>query len=268
MSTSQARRYTVSQVADLAHVTVRTLHHYHEIGLLIPARRSEKGYRIYDEGDLQRLQQILIFRELGFSLEGIQQILDAPAFERGEALRAQRELLKEGLQKTEAVIRAVDAALDALEGGRPMDSKKMFDGFEDFDHARYQDEVKERWGKTEAYKESMRRTKQYGKDEWAKIKAEGEAVEERYAELLRSGKAPDHPDAMDAAEAHRLYMDRWFYGVSHAMHLGLGRMYISDPRFTAHYDKREKGLAAFVAAAIEANARRAGVTDPPQPGSC
>jgi DNA-binding transcriptional MerR regulator len=258
----------VSQVADLAHVTIRTLHHYDEIGLLIPAKRSEKGYRIYDEGDLQRLHQILIFRELGFSLEGIQQILDAPAFERGEALRAQRELLKEGLQKTEAVIRAVDAALEALEGGRPMDNKKMFRGFEDFDHAQYQDEVKERWGKTEAYKESLRRTKQYGKDDWAKIKAEGEAVEERYAELLRSGKAPDDPESMDAAEAHRLYMDRWFYRVSHAMHMGLGQMYISDPRFTEHYDKREDGLAAFVAAAIQANARRAGVTDPPKPGTC
>lgn len=261
-------RYTVSQVADLAHVTVRTLHHYDEIGLLVPAERSEKGYRIYDEADLQRLHQILIFRELDFTLEGIRQILDAPAFERGEALRAQRDLLEEGIEKTKAVIRAVDAALEALEGGKPMVARKMFEGFEEFDHAQYEEEVVERWGKTEAYRESMRRSKQYTREDWARIKDEGESVEARLAELFRAGKVPDDPEAMDAAEAHRLHMDRSFFPVSHAMHVGLGRMYVSDPRFTAHYDEREEGLAAFVAAAIEANARRAGVTVPPDSASC
>lgn len=259
LTMSKEKRYTVSQVARLAHVTVRTLHHYDELGLLVPAGRSGKGYRLYDEADLQRLHQILVFREVGFSLEGIQQILDAPAFERGEALRAQKGLLMESIRKTEAVIRAVDAALDALEKGKPMDGKKMFEGFEDFDHAQYEEEAKERWGKTDAYKESMRRTKQYTKEDWAEIKAQGEAVEARLAELLRDGKQPDDPEVMDAADAHRLYMDRWFYPVSHVMHVGLGRMYISDPRFTAHYEKRAAGLAAFVTAAIEANAKRAGV---------
>jgi DNA-binding transcriptional MerR regulator len=267
MSTSDMNRHTVSQVARMAHVTVRTLHHYDEIGLLVPAERSGKGYRIYDEGDLQRLHQILVFRELGFSLEGIHQILDAPAFERVEALRAQRELLKEGIRKTEAVIRAVDAALDALERGRPMESKKIFEGFEEFDHGQYEDEARERWGKTEAYKESMRRTKQYTREDWARIKAEGESVEARLADLCRAGKSPEDPEVMDAAEAHRLHMDRSFYPVSHAMHVGLGRMYVSDPRFTAHYEERAEGLAAFVAGAIEANARRAGATLPPDPAS-
>lgn len=148
-----------------------------------------------------------------------------------------------------------------------MDSEKMFEGFEDFDHAQYEDEARERWGKTDAYKESMRRTKQYSKEDWAKIKAEGEAVEARLAGLLEAGKHPEDPEVMDAADAHRLHMDRWFYPVSHAMHVGLGRMYVSDPRFTEHYEKQAKGLAAFLAAAIEANARRAGVTGPPdRPG--
>lgn len=252
----------MSQVARVAHVTIRTLHHYDEIGLLVPSARTASGYRIYDEGDLLRLHQILIFRELGFSLEGIGQILDAPAFERGEALRAQKELLGESLEKTKAVIRAVDAALEALKGGTRMDRKKMFEGFEEFDHAQYEDEARERWGKTEAYKESMRRTKQYTKDDWARIKADSEAVEKRLAELLEAGKDPDTPEVMDAAEAHRLHMNRWFYPVSHAMHLELGRMYVADPRFTAYYEERADGLAAFVAAAIEANAKRSGVTGP------
>jgi len=142
--------------------------------------------------------------------------------------------------------------------------KKFVGGVEGFDHAQYGEEVKERWGKTDAYKESARRAKQYNKEDWARIKAEGEAVEARLAELLVAGHSPEDPEVMDAADAHRLYMDRWFYPVSHAMHVGLGRMYISDPRFAAHYDERAEGLATFVSAAIEANAKRAGVTEMPE----
>ncbi|MGW8266934.1 MAG: TipAS antibiotic-recognition domain-containing protein [Longimicrobiales bacterium] len=141
--------------------------------------------------------------------------------------------------------------------------KKHEAGVEGFDHDQYDEEARERWGNTDAYKESARRAKQYTKEDWAKIKAEGEAVEARLAELMVAGRSPDDPEVMDAADAHRLYMDRWFYPVSHAMHLGLGRMYVSDSRFTAHYDQRAEGLATFVAQAIEANARRAGVTDSP-----
>jgi hypothetical protein len=149
-----------------------------------------------------------------------------------------------------------------------MESKKSSEGLVDSDQAQYEEEVKERWGKTDAYKESSRRTKQYTKEDWARVKAEGEAVEVRLAELLLEGRDPQDPEVMDAADAHRLYMDRWFYPVSHAMHVGLGRMYLSDPRFTEHYESRAEGLAAFVAAAIEANAKRAGVEGPPGPGSC
>lgn len=137
-------------------------------------------------------------------------------------------------------------------------------GVEGFDHDQYEEEARERWGNTDAYKESARRAKQYTKEDWANIKAEGEAVEARLAELMLAGRGPEDPEVMDAADAHRLYMDRWFYPVSHAMHLGLGRMYVSDPRFAAHYDERAEGLAGFVARAIEANARRAGVTDSPE----
>ncbi len=152
---------------------------------------------------------------------------------------------------------AVDRALRSLEGEETMDEKKMFEGFEGFDHAQYQDEARERWGETDAYKESMRRAKQYSKEDWARMKEEGEAIEARLAELLQAGRAADSPEAMDAAEAHRQHMERWFYPVSHAMHLGLARRYTSDPRFQAHYDNRAPGLAAFVEAAVQANARRA-----------
>jgi DNA-binding transcriptional MerR regulator len=253
-----ARGHTVSQVARFAHVTVRTLHHYDEIGLLVPSDRSRAGYRLYSDDDLARLQQILVFRELGFTLDAIAPLLDEPPAERRAALRAQRERLVVAQQHTAAVIRAVDTALAALEGETTMTTEKRFEGFEGFDHAQYEDEVRERWGDTEAYQESARRTRSYGKADWEAIKAEGGANLAAFAALLAAGAAPDAAEAMDAAEEARLHIDRWFYPCSHAMHALLAEGYVADPRFTAFYEKIAPGLAAFVAAAIKANAARAG----------
>jgi len=121
----------------------------------------------------------------------------------------------------------------------------------------YADEARERWGHTDAYKESARRAKQYRAEDWAKIKAEGDSIEAGMAALLAAGEAPEGPKAMDQAAQARLHIDRWFYPCSHTMHAGLADMYLADARFTAHYEERAAGLAAFVAAAIKANARRA-----------
>lgn len=120
----------------------------------------------------------------------------------------------------------------------------------------YEAEARERWGNTEAYKESSRRTRQYRPEEWARIKAEGEAVEAGMAALLLAGEAPDGAGPMDLAEKSRLHIHRWFYPCTHAMHVALAGMYTADARFQAHYDERASGLAAFVADAIRANARR------------
>lgn len=123
-------------------------------------------------------------------------------------------------------------------------------------HDQYAAEAKERWGETDAYKESAKRTKNFSKEDWDRIKDETEAVESRLAEVFLAGHDPTHKASMDAAEAHRLQIEN-FYPCSHAMHVGLGQMYTADPRFTEHYDKRAEGLAAFIQAAIEANSRRA-----------
>jgi len=124
-------------------------------------------------------------------------------------------------------------------------------------HDPHAGEARERWGHTEAYKESARRTKQYRPEDWVRIKAEAEAVEAGLAALLRAGAPADGIQAMDLAEQARLHIDRWFYPCGHTMHVGLADMYLADARFRAHYDEREAGLADFVAAAIRANARRA-----------
>jgi DNA-binding transcriptional MerR regulator len=255
MKTIAGPERRVGEVARLAHVTVRTLHHYDEIGLLKPSGRSEAGYRRYSEDDLRRLQQILLFRELGFTLEAIQQMVDDPAFDRRQALEAQRAMLVEQRSRTEAILRGVDRALAEMRGERTMSDEERFEGFEDFNR-QYEEEVKERWGKTDAYQESMRRTKSYTKEDWKRFKTENEAAARRWIDLKASGASPTSPQAMDLAEGARLQIDKWFYPCPPEMHRKLGEMYVADPRFTATYEKMAPGMAAFVSAAIQANADR------------
>jgi MerR family transcriptional regulator, thiopeptide resistance regulator len=247
----------VSEVARLSGVTVRTLHHYDAIGLLVPSRRSAKGYRLYTGEDLLRLQQIVIGRALGMPLEQIRRTLDDPAFDLGEALREQRGLLVERFEQTRQMIANVDAALAAIdqqEEEKVMDAKQLFDGF---DPSEYQAEVEQRWGSTPAYAESKRRTSRYGPEDWAAIKAEAAAIVEAFAAARAAGHAPDSNAAIDLAERHRGHIDRWFYPCSPAMHVGLGELYVADERFAASFDRHGEGLAEFVAAAIRANAERA-----------
>lgn len=116
------------------------------------------------------------------------------------------------------------------------------------------EEARRRWGETDAYRESARRTKEYGPAEWARIREESEALEARLAELMAAGRAPEDEESKAAADGLRLHIDRWFYPCSPAMHVALAEMYVADPRFRAHYEERAEGLAEYVAAAIRANA--------------
>jgi DNA-binding transcriptional MerR regulator len=247
---------TIGEVAELAGVSVRTLHHFDSIGVLRPSARSEAGYRLYSYEDLERLQEVLVWRALGFPLAEIKALLDDPGYDRHSALRRQRELVSVELERLGAVAQAIDAALAAYEQGTTMKEESMFDGF---DAAQYEDEVRERWGQTEAYRESARRTASYGEDEWRSIKAESDDVNEAFVALLADGAPPDGPAARAVAERHRQHISHWFYDCSPAMHRGLAEMYITDPRFTKTYEDRATGLAAFVHDAIVANSR--GVTE-------
>ena len=138
--------------------------------------------------------------------------------------------------------------------GIQLNPEEMFEVFGDEDPTQHDEEAKERWGDTDAYKESQRRVSRYSKDDWLRIKAEGGDVERRFAEALRSGVPADSPEAMDIAEDHRQQISRWFYECPVQMHRGLGEMYVADPRFTKHYDDVEPGLAQYVRDAIVANA--------------
>ncbi len=242
---------TVGEVSALAGITVRTLHHYDERGLLSPSRRTESGYRLYSERDLERLQEILGWRALGFSLDEIGALLDEGGHDRLSALRTQRELVDAELARLAGLARALDRAIATVEHGDQQQEETMFIGF---DPSQYEDEAHERWGHTEAYKESVRRVANYGEEEWREIKAQAEEIEGLFAELKRSGQPADGEPARAAAERVRLHIDRWFYPCSREMHQALGEMYVADPRFAANYEEVEPGLTAFVRDAIVANA--------------
>ncbi|HEX2027197.1 MAG TPA: MerR family transcriptional regulator [Nitriliruptorales bacterium] len=247
---------TIGEVAKLANVTVRTLHHYDEIGLVRPSGRTEAGYRLYDGSDLQRLQTVLFYRELGFPLDDIRAVMADADFDRGQALREQRKLLEAQAHRLERMIAAVDAALQTHERGRTMSDEAMFAVFGD-DQREFREEAEQRWGDTDAWAESRDRTARYTVQDWEDVKAESAAIMARILDAYRLGAAPDSDAAMDAVEAHRRQISARFYECSHEMHVGLGEMYVADPRFTATYEGLAEGLTGWVREAIRANADRA-----------
>ena len=231
-----ARSYSVGEVASLAGVSVRTLHHYDETGLLPPASRRRAGYREYTSADL-----------------------DEPGRDRQAALLRQRELVDERIEEMRGVRALLERTLTSMEGAGGMSEKEMFEGLGTYERneAEHGAEVRERWGDTTAYAESARRTSKYGEGDWIAIRDEAAAIEAALAELLSAGVPAESEQAMDSAERHRGHISRWFYPCSHEMHANLAEMYVADPRFAEHYETRSTGLAAYVRDAVLANALRA-----------
>jgi DNA-binding transcriptional MerR regulator len=246
----------VGEVAALAGVTVRALHHYDRIGLVSPSARTSAGYRQYAAADLDRLHQVLLYRELGFPLEEVAALLDDPAADPAAHLRRQHALLRERLERTQAMVAAVEKEMEAQQMGISLTPEERFEVFGEHDPAQYDAEVEERWGETDAYAQSKRKTSAYTKDDWVRMKAETDDIQRRFAEAMQSGAAADSDRAMDVAEEHRQHITRWFYDCPPQMHAGLGRMYVEDERFTANYERTAPGLAQYVSTAVQANAAR------------
>ena len=248
----------VGAVARIAGVTVRTLHHYDEIGLLSPSGRSEAGYRRYADADLERLQRILFYRELGFGLDQIKDVMTAGDLDAIDHLRQQHAMLRDRIRRMERMLAAVEQAMEAHTMGINLTPEERLEVFGDFDPDEHAAEVEERWGQTDAYRESARRTARYTKDDWQRIKAQGEAAIGQVVAAMQSGKPADSPEAMAGAEAHRQQIHDAFYECSYEMHVGLAEMYLADPRFTATYEKMATGLAQYLHDAIKANAAQHG----------
>jgi DNA-binding transcriptional MerR regulator len=248
--------YSVGQVAGFAKVTVRTLHHYDEIKLLSPSGRTPSGYRRYDDADLDRLQQILFYRELGFSLEEIASILDDRDVSPSEHLRRQHRLLSGRIARLQQMAVAVEEALEARKMGINLTPEEKFEIFGEG----YQDheaEAEERWGETDAWKQSQAKTAKLTKEDWIRIKDEAGEIASRIAESVRSGVAADSEQAMAIAEEHRQHIIRNFYDCTYAIQRGLAEMYVSDPRFRETYERTVEGGATWFHDAVIANADRA-----------
>lgn len=231
--------FTVGELAKLTGITVRTLHHYDQIGLVQPSDRSRAGYRLYTDGDVLRLQQVLMYRELGVPLDEIPAMIADPQ----QSLAKHREVLLAKRARIDAMLSALDVA-QRLQGAAMTneDVKGLFDG--------YAEEARERWGETDTFKESARRTKHYGKTEWESIRREADGLYARFAELMRESAPPSDPRVRGVVEAHRAHIDRWFYPCSPEMHGRLAALYVGDPRFAANFEQVAAGLAQFIHDAI------------------
>lgn len=240
----------ISRVAKLTGVTVRTLHYYDEIGLLKPSQVTEAGYRVYDDADLEVLQQILFFRELDFSLEDIRKIMQNPAYEKESALRKQRELLEQKRSRLDSLISLVDKT---LKGERDM-SFRQFDTTEiEATKKKYAEEARRRWGGTAAYAEYEKRTSRAGDAQQKMLDDEGTMLLREFGR--NRSLAPDSPEAQALVKKWQDYITAHFYTCTKEILSCLGQMYVGDERFTQHIDGYGAGTAAFMSAAIEAYTR-------------
>ena len=232
---------TVKQVSELTHISIRTLHHYDAIGLLKPTEITESGYRLYDDVALGRLQTILLFRELQFSLKEIKEILDDPEFDRKVALASQITLLKLQKKRLDKLIGLAETMYEKEEN--TMD----FNAFSDYEIQQYKEEVKERWQETNEYREYERRNRSKQKSSDA-----SQQMMELFAKLgaLRHLDPANQQVQGKVKQLQQLITDN-FYTCSHEVLYGLGQMYVADERFKQNIDSAGgEGTAEFVREAI------------------
>ncbi len=239
--------YSVRQLARLSGVSVRTLHYYHEIGLLKPAFIKKNGYRSYEEKELILLQQILFFRELDFSLQEIRDIICRPNFQVVTALQDQRQMILLKQKRLSRLIKTIDTTIKHMNQQTSPQDEELYNAFQDTDVKNYQAEVKARWGNTQAYKQSQERTKKMTKSQMQKIKDEGTALTQSIADNMNKGIAS--PEIQHLITQHHASINQ-FYDCSLDMYRNLGKMYIEDPRFSTYYNKFNANLAAFMHQAI------------------
>lgn len=239
----------IREFANLTGVSVRTLHFYDEIGLLKPSSVDEQnGYRFYDEYSLTRMQEILFYRELDFPLKEIGLILSSPDYDKQNALKKQKHLLKLKKDRIERIISALDGAMK----GETV-NMAAFDNSE-FEAKReeYAKEAKKRWGETTAYKESTEKAADYSSEMWKQVNS---AMDERiseFADCKRNGLDPDSKEAQALVKKWRDFITEYYYTCTEEILAGLGKMYTADERFLKNIDRHGDGTARFMSDAIKA----------------
>ncbi|MEG1311666.1 MAG: MerR family transcriptional regulator [Romboutsia sp.] len=242
--------YMINEISKLTGVSVRMLHHYDKIELLVPSKRTDSNYRIYNDEDIARLYQILVFKELEFSLQEIKKILDDKNFDREEALKVQRNLILEKKNRLDKIIESIDNTIVNL-GGNIMNKKnfKPFSYEEVKKHQeKYKEEVEKKYGKSNAYKESKEKTSKYSKNDWENIMREADVIYEKLADLM--DKNPSDDEVQELVEKWRNHINNNFYNCTIEIFRGLALMYVADERFTKNIDNYGDGLAQFLSESI------------------
>ncbi len=237
---------SISEMAKLSGVSVRTLHYYDEIGLLVPSEViSETGYRYYDDYSLEKLQQILFYRELDFPLKEIVKIMNTSDYKKEKALYKQRELLKLKRKRLDKLIELLNANLKG-------DIIMSFDEFDtteiDEAKAKYAEEVKERWGTTDTYEQNQKKTSKYTKADWKKVSDEMDDILKKFSASLNENPSSEKVQAL--VKCWQQYITESYYECTKEVLVGLGQMYATDERFIRNMDKYGEGTARFIADAI------------------
>ena len=241
--------YTVKALAELAGVTPRTLRWYDQRGLLKPGRVTEAGYRLYGREEVDRLQTILFYRELGLSLEAIRSLVDAPDFDRLEALRGHLRELEARRQRLDDLILTVEKTIEETKGGTPMSDKEKFEAFKrravEANEERYGKEIREKYGDAEVDRANAS-VLALTKEEYQQWEALGEEILSALAAAVRSGEDPAGEEGQRIARLHRRWLSYSWEAYTPQAHRGLAELYTADGRFTAYYDKEVPGCAAFL----------------------
>lgn len=233
----------IKEFADLTGVSVRTLHYYDETGLLKPAEVDRySGYRFYDESSLIKMQEILFYRELDFSLKSIKEILSSPDYNKNEALKQQKELLILKKQRLERLISAIDSAVKG---------EAVMTAFDNSEFENYKAEVKEKWGNTDAYKEHSEKTKDYSKDKWNSLADGMNDILAEFSVCMKKGSTPDSAEAESLVKKLQSHISDNYYTCTKEILFGLGQMYVFDERFRNNINKHGDGTAEFIKSAIE-----------------
>jgi len=251
LSVRDMKTYTVSQLAKAAGVTPRTLRHYHAIGLLSPSAIRDNGYRSYTHDDLLRLQQILFYRELDVPLPEIKRLLERPGFDVAASLRFHLSALEQKRRRLGTLINTIHKTLDAMDNNRPITEDELYEGFPREEVAQIKQEASDRWGHTDAYKQSQQRVSKFTKQDWEEIKSTTDENLRALVALLESGAAPDSPETQAEITKHYAGIGR-FYDCSLDIYRGLADMYLADQRFADTYRKYHKDLPEYLVAGMRA----------------
>lgn len=244
--------YTVQKLGGLAGVSTRALRYYDEIGILKPARINSSGYRIYGQKEVDMLQQILFYRELGVSLENIKEIVTASDFDGANALREHREKLLAKRDQLDLLIANVEKTIAAAERRIKMSDKEKFEGFKkkmiEDNEKKYGKEIREKYGK-ETVEKSNEKFMNMTKEQYDEANSLTNELMSTLRQAFKTGN-PAGELAQKAADLHKQWLTLYWDQYSKEAHAGLAQMYVDDPRFTAYYDKEQPGTAEFLRDAI------------------